>query len=300
MKKRAGANACKRFADAVLYGNDGSQSWRLQSLTDLATLPDYEEGWGYDGGEPQGAPVDAEGNPIFYDVPDELGAAKNDGERWRWALGNNGRVGIRRGATKSGSPGPTFLESQFGVADDGRLSRSRSSASGPTIRKDVPQTWALDTLGEDETIARLATGIKRFKLPDEQNFIKLYQQVLADTAGRRKIRRARTARHATWPRSSRTAASIRGRPSTGGWRSSDSRGDERTQYQQRLDQIVGNWGEFGAVMTQPAGRGATVEFRFRNAKQVEFVAHADQRPQAARRREGLPEVEPEAARLAAS
>ncbi len=42
--------------------------------------------------------------------------------------------------------------------------------------------WALDTLGEDETIARLATGIKRFKLPDEQNFIKLYQQVVEDVA----------------------------------------------------------------------------------------------------------------------
>ena len=29
--------------------------------------------------------------------------------------------------------------------------------------------WALDTLGEDETIAHLATGVKRFKLPDDQN-----------------------------------------------------------------------------------------------------------------------------------
>ena len=44
-------------------------------------------------------------------------------------------------------------------------------------------------------------------------------------------------------------------------------------YEQRLDQIVGNWGQFESVMSQPAGRGATVDFRFRNAKQVEFVAH---------------------------
>ncbi len=42
-------------------------------------------------------------------------------------------------------------------------------------------TWALDSLGEDETIARLATGIKRFKLPDEQNFIKLYQQIVEES-----------------------------------------------------------------------------------------------------------------------
>ena len=32
-----------------------------------------------------------------------------------------------------------------------------------------------------------------------------------------------------------------------------------------------------ACMSQPAGRGATVDFRFRNAKQVEFDAHADRR-----------------------
>src|SRR5262249_25556856 len=40
----------------------------------------------------------------------------------------------------------------------------------------------------------------------------------------------------------------------------------------RLQQIVGNWGRFENVQTQPAGRGATVEFRFRNAKRVAFDA----------------------------
>jgi len=43
-------------------------------------------------------------------------------------------------------------------------------------------------------------------------------------------------------------------------------------WERRLQQIVGNWGEFESVMSQPAGRGATVDFRFRNAKEVEFVA----------------------------
>ena len=37
--------------------------------------------------------------------------------------------------------------------------------------------------------------------------------------------------------------------------------------QQRLDQIVGNWGRFEPVTTQPAGKKATVDFRFRNGKQ---------------------------------
>ena len=37
-----------------------------------------------------------------------------------------------------------------------------------------------NTLEDDETIARLATGIKRFKLPDEFNPIKIYQAIADD------------------------------------------------------------------------------------------------------------------------
>ena len=57
------------------------------------------------------------------------------------------------------------------------------------------------------------------------------------------------------------------------WRAAikKSTGDIRKSYEQQLDQIVGNWGQFETVMTQPAGRGATVDFRFRNAKHVEFT-----------------------------
>ncbi|MEQ1907124.1 MAG: hypothetical protein ABL888_23265, partial [Pirellulaceae bacterium] len=56
-----------------MYG----ETWKLQELTDLATLPDYEPadqwGWrgrGWGGGANRGAPVDAEGNPIYYKIPE--------------------------------------------------------------------------------------------------------------------------------------------------------------------------------------------------------------------------------------
>ncbi len=39
---------------------------------------------------------------------------------------------------------------------------------------------ALPGLGEDETIARLATGIKRFKVPDEFNWIRIFQRLVND------------------------------------------------------------------------------------------------------------------------
>lgn len=47
----------------------------------------------------------------------------------------------------------------------------------------------------------------------------------------------------------------------------------RKNYRRRLEQIEKNWGRFEPVMTQPAGQGATVEYLFRNGKNVSFVAH---------------------------
>ncbi len=42
------ADLMLRFATAVMSGREGGNSWRLQTLTDLEVLPDYDEGWGYD------------------------------------------------------------------------------------------------------------------------------------------------------------------------------------------------------------------------------------------------------------
>jgi len=132
--------------------------------------------------------------------------------------------------------------------------------------------WAVDTLGEDETIARLATGAKRFKLPDDQNYIKLYQQVAKESDGKaanpREIDAYRALAQLFENRRQFSRAAEY-------WQKAveHSSGDIREQCQRQLDQIVGNWGQFESVMSQPAGRGATVDFRFRNAKHVDFVAN---------------------------
>jgi hypothetical protein len=192
---RRPAAMLKEFAEAIQYGGP-SQAWRLQSLTDLETLPDFEEGWRHYGGTTQEAPVDAEGNPIFYAVPKSWDDAKNDGERWRWVL----KTMVEWDPTRRDEERAIrarFLHSQFGVETMAEyrilLARGGNDESG-----DQAATWALDTLGEDETIARLATGIKRFKL------------------------RLRTARRAwrpsaIWRESSRTAGNIPARPSIGEW-----------------------------------------------------------------------------------
>ncbi len=73
------------LANMLRRETQGQGEWRLQSLTDLAQLPDYEEGYPYFD-SPPGAPVDAEGRPVFYTTPDTWEAAASDGQRWRWAL----------------------------------------------------------------------------------------------------------------------------------------------------------------------------------------------------------------------
>jgi uncharacterized protein YfaS (alpha-2-macroglobulin family) len=167
-----------------------------------------------------------------------------------------------------------FLHGQFGVQTlaEYHILFARTAEEQSTDGNEATGIFAVDTLGEDETIARLATGIKRFKLPDEQNFIKLYQQVVNDSPPRNDsgygLAATRSLAEVFQDRRQYLRAAEY-------WQMAAERaeGEERKEAQRRLDQITQNWGQFESVMSQPAGRGATVEFRFRNAKQAEFVAH---------------------------
>ena len=248
------------------------EAWRLQSLTDLTSLPDYEPGnpWGWrgrgfgrSGGESKGAPVDTDGNPVFHHVPASWEASISDGERWRWMLKCSVEFdGSLRNETEYHFG--DFLHQQFGVQTIAWLQRGLGNADAPEDQG----PYTVESLNDDETIARLATGIKRFKLPDEFNPIKLFEQIArrpktdafvplaADQIGqiyedRRQYTKAATA----WKFALQTF------------------GDEQHR-QARLDQIVKNWGRFENLQVAPAGTGATVDFRYRNAKQVTFEAHA--------------------------
>lgn len=250
----------------LLMGNRGySEAWRLQYLTDLSTLPDYDEGWYYGRSAP-GAPVGEDGQPIYHFKPRSWEVATTDGERWRWAMEQAVEM----------SPGrrnevrmllAEFLEQQFGVQTMAHYGYFFGRAADDDGKEANAGIFALHTLGEDETIARLATGIKRFKLPDEFNFIKIYQQV-ADSG--KSGHGDRALQHLAQVFENRRqypqAAEF--------WRRTIKEyGPGPNNYkQQRLDQIVGNWCRFESIMTQPAGKGATIEFRFRNGKSVEFTA----------------------------
>ena len=131
-------------------------------------------------------------------------------------------------------------------------------------------TFALHTLKDNETIARLATGLKRFEVPDEFNWIKIYERV----AGRARTIVGRNRPSAISARNTRIAASIRAPPSSGNAPSRNTAPAMTDWRQKRLDQIVGNWGRFENVQMQPAGKESIVDFRFRNGNKVTFEAHA--------------------------
>ncbi len=236
-------------------------------LTDLSKLPDYEPGGGFrfgrfGRGQSQGAPVDVEGNPIFYHAPRHYDEAKSDGERWRWALAQVGEFSVAK-KNQAALQLADFLHSQFGVQTLAAYGRSFSSDES------LAAPLSVRTLTDDETLARLATGVKRFRLPDEFNYLKIYRQVARD-GNRSAATRALQALASIYEnrRQYPKAADV--------WRElirRFGRGPQNT-WQKRLDQIVGNWGRFEPTPTLPAIGGRTIPFRFRNGKRLELEAHA--------------------------
>ncbi len=73
------------LAEAFMGNSESGGSWRLQSLTPLDVLPDFSP-YGFFGVDRAGAPVEPDGSPVYYRVPESLAKASNDGQRWRWAL----------------------------------------------------------------------------------------------------------------------------------------------------------------------------------------------------------------------
>ncbi|MBU4122816.1 alpha-2-macroglobulin [bacterium] len=241
----------------MLVGDRGyNGAWRLQYLTDLSVLPDYEDGYWHWSSRSQGAPVDADGNPVFYYVPESYAKALTDGERWRCML----KQAMERNPERTNEIQlgfANFLQQQFGVNTMAYYGWFRGYNDGD---KNTSGTYDLPTLKEKETIARLATGISRFTLPDEFNFIKIYKEI---TKGKSSFKRS-----ANWALADLFENRLQFTKAVSYWKKVND-----TASTDRINNILGNWGRFEPVQTQPAGQGASVEFRFRNGKEVEFTAH---------------------------
>ncbi|MBT3291419.1 MAG: hypothetical protein HN380_29010, partial [Victivallales bacterium] len=245
---------------AKLHARQGSQSWRMQTLTDLDELPDVARGYDHDGGARNGAPVDADGKPVLYPVPKSLQAAANDGERWRWLLARSEQVSPKW-ASRARLDLAQFLYQQFGV----QTMRRDSWFLGPRDDEAGPRTFDLRTLAKDETICQLATGIQRIRLPGEFSYIRLFEK-LADGPSPGVREPACLALATIYENRQQYDTAV-------AWWERYKEYDEEEVAEGRIQQIVGNWGRFEELPPQPAGPPATVDFRFRNGKSVEFTAY---------------------------
>lgn len=243
------------LAQALRSGNEGRRSWGLQRLTDVeGELPPPTARWG--GRSDSDPPVDATGDaPLLYTAPESWEAAASDGERWRWALAEAARrAPARRREADLAYAG--FLHEQFGVqtlAQRGWFQRNNDGRPS-----EETSALAVETLGDEETIARLATGVRRFELPEGHRFIAIYRE------------------HEQWQRlfrfyldrNQRARAVEAGRRHLATLRNNA----RRKAFQDELDQLVKPWARFDTTVTQPAGEGATLRVTHRNAARLELSA----------------------------
>ncbi len=249
------------LASLVSYGSlNAADAWKFQELSDTSKLPDYQKNsrWGHGGRSPQGAPVDDAGAPLYYSVPESWAAAKNDGERWRYCLSRQAALDPSTADAKQ-EEWANFLRSQFGVIT------MRYYTWFNTLDMDKQKgILQMHTLTDKETLARLATGVKRFELPGDQNFIRIYEELSA--------RRPSTADYLIQVYLDRrqhekaAALLVKTIEKFPKGVSADGRRD-------LLKQITNNWGKFEANSSaHPSGKEASVSYIFRNAKSVTLVA----------------------------
>jgi len=256
----------------------GRAAWQLQSLTDLKTLPEIEiveggrglpyPGWGRGQGD-TGYPSDADGNPVYFKLPATWEASSNDGERWRFLL--------KRAADTDAASAPRaslMFAQQLSAWLD--VSTLRNSPVWPLILQrdekagqgDVNQSIVdLPSLKENETITRLATGIKRYTLPDEFNFMGLLKELSTGEGDEAYAALALRATVFENRRQRKQAAET--------WQAIVQRFDDKNRKaaaNSRLDQIRGNWGKLEPQETQTAGDAARIAVVFRNAEAVSFTA----------------------------
>ena len=242
--------------------------WRLQLLTDLETLPDYMDE-DFIERRRNFAPADAEGNPIYYAVPESFEAAQNDGQRWRWAM-ERAKEGNKYGVETQLAD---FLRNQFGA----ETLRDYAFFTGKSNREQAEESerrdgvFALHTLSDDETIARLASGVKRFTLPDEQNFLKMYADVYQNGTDFQKMNAGtRLAGVYLNRRQYEKAAEIYQNLKELEKKLNRTSGNRPAEEMYR--QITGNWGAFDPTTSKAAGVQTTLSWRFRNGTKADFTA----------------------------
>lgn len=236
----------------------GNEAWKLQTLTPLETLPEWNEP-GPEGGT-EGAPWKGDG-PVVYQVPASWDAATNDGERWRFALAEQERLSPDKDtAAMMISQRADFARSQFGVETLSSYGWWREQ--DPESAKGILE---VDTLAEDVCLAKTSDGVRRFKLGPEFHHIALYRSILENKlvggdAGDALVQ-------VFLNRRQRDKA-LEVLDQTVKLHGPGNR-DQRTTLRK---QITGNWGRFERTETVAAGTKPTLPLTFRNGRKISLTA----------------------------
>lgn len=260
------------FVSTLANGNVAYSFWQLQTLTDIDVLPEPEPLNQAQGrNRRQGAPVDANGNPITFKTPDSFEAAENDGERIQALRAEQFEYGGKNDKYAILIERASEARSLFGV---------ETLASYRYFNNEDSQTDALDgimnlrNLADNETIAKLATGVKRFQLPQGYEYIDLYREALeyAPTPHSSYSARAQIAQEYQSRRQLSRAADE--------WRSiieyiKSNRLENdpiMKNAKNALSQIVDPRVQFDAGATKVAGTRMDLALKYRNATEVELSA----------------------------
>ncbi|BDS06872.1 alpha-2-macroglobulin [Oceaniferula spumae] len=261
--KQEMANVYQVLSSNIASGRLHTGAWRLQKLSDLTELPDYEKTnrwnrYGSGGRDPQGAPVTADGSPLYYSIPDSWENAKNDGERWRFCQAQRAKLTPSL-SDHIDEQWADFLHNQFGIT-----TMRNFSWFGSLDMDQQKGILQLHTLTDDETLAKLATGVKRFKLAEGQNFIQIYHSL----STKRESSADRLIQIYLDRRQHEKSAALLEKTIE-----QFPKSHSLKNRQKLLAQITGNWGRFEPNNKSfPAGTEASVDYVFRNAKSVTLVA----------------------------
>lgn len=229
-------NFCSTFAENL---ERQTSAFHMQRLTDLSTLPDWTDPRP---GDSSLAPTNAHGDPLFFSAPSAWNLAKNDGERWRWLLDRAAQLNPTLVTTS------TLARANW-AAKYYDVQTLQYGPYGDRFTKEKEGPWSFFTLKENETLARLASGLKRFTLPDDYAFLPIWRTYNNWTQAAQSLEN----------RTQYEAAAVC-------WEKAGS------NYADRVNQIRGNWGSFTGSQPQVAGKGATLDFRFRNGAKASFTA----------------------------
>ncbi|MBQ7649765.1 MAG: hypothetical protein IJS15_02340, partial [Victivallales bacterium] len=241
------SEAYRQFAMSIKFHRD---YWRLQILTDLSKLPDYDNTEVfYD--HHVGLPVDADGNPVMYKVPASWESAQNDGERFRWLLDKMSKIDDD-GRIEANYWLLSFLQKQFG---SGTIDIHGDKNA-------IQSAMQLDRLDDNEYIVKLATGLKRITLPADYSFLTIAKELFADKSLMEKVDaddivELISEEYVQRRQYVKAADLLRKMP-------------ECPRCEERLKEITGDWCEFKPLQIQLADGSAFAELSFRNAQKATF------------------------------